>query len=780
MSDPLELSGLPRPSEILAPYESAVAEALRYVLSTNSLAESVTDLVEVAGRVGEHDRRQVLLLLKAVVARMPGARSTYENARRTLADGKGERIAPDALPLALEFLKLFAWLFAGDGDTGEGLRCFDVAARLALRAPSRLHSTIVLYQRGVYAAAHLPLTEAVSLLAESVRGFRELGHTEMAEAAELTWARHAAALMRDGEAAHMGLDPRTPRAVRIVMAALIDGASSRGDLREAARHRDMARGLPRESADPVERREIAELLLAEAALERRLGDFEQADILLERARALDAEADARGSRWQDFYFMRDLGMNEHAVALLQVLPKGPGAEYQRGALDFEEGDTASAARHFEAALATTRDPQLATDCKAMLGMTLPDARQAHRFLFEAIAEYLADGRTLDHAISLSHLAALFFVAGAAEADRGLPPGMVPDLRRAYRHLEYALAVAADHGATGFATTLDQNMAVLADTLGRPDAALRHLLNAIDRIERTYLLLTSEERADVYLANRSHLYDHAISAAVDSGLPDIALHLLERYKAHRFYREIPVTPTDEELAARLALVRSLRRRVRTTAALTLEQQETLNGLERRLLAEAEELDLIPMSVPRLRAIVYGEPVPAAEPAPKPPPLFEPGRWTGGAVDCENCKIFNKIGSRFCSACEALLTRTETADVGEDVKHFLRASAIAEDGFEPLEQERWDAALPLFVQAWELSGRQEWAFYVALCLLGLGEVSTAEEVLDAVTDDQFAAILPLWRIPVPPSAVAAARRDYRESPASAPLIARSLVRAARSEP
>ncbi|MEU8057971.1 tetratricopeptide repeat protein [Microbispora bryophytorum] len=750
------------------------------MLSTNRMVDSVSGLVEAAGRMDEHDRRQVLLLLKAVVARMPGARSTYESARRTLADGAGERIAPQALPLALEFLRLFAWLFAGHGDTREGSRCFEVAARLALRAENRVHSAIVLYQHGAYAAVHLPLTEAVPLLARSVRGFRALGRDELAEAAELTWARHAAALIRDGEVQRERLEPRSPRAARIVAAALMDDASSRGDLREAMRHRDMIRGLPQEPADPVERVEIAELLLAEAALERRLGDFEQADILLQRARALGADGDVGESRWQDFYFMRDLGMNAHAAELLEVLPEGPGAEYQRGLLALEDGNSASAVRNFEAALATTRDPRLAVDCKAMLGITHPDDRRAHRFLLEAIAGYAAAGRTLDQAISLSHLAKVFLITGKAKVDGGLPPEMVPDLRRAHRHLEYALAVAVEHRATGFATDVDQTMAVLANTFGRPDVALRHLSNAIDRIERTYLLLTSEERADLYLTSRSHLYDHAISTALKSGTPDSAMHFLERHKAHRFLREVPVTPPDEELSARLALVRSLRRRVRATAALTLEEQETLNRLERRLLAEAGEPGLLPMSVPRLRAVVFGELFSAAEPAPEPPPLFEPRRWTGGTVDCENCRIFNKIGSRFCSVCEAPLTRTDAADNGEDAERILVAWALRRQGCELVEDERWEEALPVFRQAWDLSRGQESAFYVALCLLATGDPAAAEEMLDEALSDQFAELLPVWRIPVPPSALAEARREIRESPASAPRVARSLARAARSAP
>ena len=785
------LSNLPSSEEIFRQFDTDTKNILRPLLSRLPLVgllREIMNLAEAAARDKRH-HRSLLDLARLAVAKHDYTRQLYSSvveAVMTPSLDEAAALLHDLPPidarLTMEMMALVAELLAVVESYERGVYAFQVAKLVADHFGLISNRGVVFHQLGMYqlrcghfAEAEASLKSAADIFSRIAPDLERQTNFVRANIYKITLRFEADPLPPADLESIIAADPKSRDVISL---GRVHKAIERDDFAKAERIcQELRNNHPEEELWPLE------LLLVEARLARRKGQFEAAHIWLRRASAHeDAESLRDEISWQKFYLVRDLGQEDESRALLQELEEGAEpirVDYQKALLARDVGENEKAEELFRRCLSRTDDDRMRADCLGMLALVASTPPEANRCLHEAIGLYVKLDRQLDHALSLSHLASKELAEGMAWKSAGAPMFALSQFTRSDNLLVRAQAIAELLGADSFLLSLIMHRARLEMERERYNVALRHFERAASLLELTYLSMTDRQRADLFIKSNSEFYLLAITCALQAERPDKALLFSERSKARRFLRDtaeamnLPnVASThglfDEERKL-LSTIQPLRRRVTQRRPISPDEQtalyqaeQQLRELWRRMRQVAELTGELskrvhqPVEVPVLRQLVFGEQI--AAPGEFETSVIEsvdeevqelPG---GGVMQCPKCFVYNRISSTFCSACEALLPKSVVFNLYPTSEEELR-STFAENlynrGATLFHEREIEKAEPMFKQAMEYGSHPDYSFFFGLCRLFRGDSTSALNSFQDVLHQQFSFKYPFWPLPASPS-------------------------------
>lgn len=789
----LSLEGRPSLSKLFEQLGPDLRERVKPLLARLPLIHLLTELSTLAAHAGlparralldlaclavnQHDypRRLYLTLIEAVMSPHPA-----QTAETLSSLSKSDQLKKDA-SLAMEMLALMAELLGMAGLEAKAISCFTVAKLIAERFGLALNRAVVSHQLGYFLTRLGRLQDAERALSEAVGSFAQRApglvrqtnllrvmvyRRRLSQAPDLSLPTDLAGfVVADAEA-------RT-----IILLARAQLALDQDDLDEAE---SLCAQAHAEYGD--DESWPAELLRLAAAVARRRGWFEKADVLLRQAaEKTGLDQFDQQIAWESFYLARDLGLYDKAEKLLdqlQQVDQSLRVVYQRALITFRKGDYDAAERLLRQCLASSTDDVVRANCYGMLGVILKEPDEARRALHEAIGLYVTLGRTLDHAIALSHLADVEIAHGLLYKAQGLPPIAISQFPRAEKLLDQAQEIAEELGADAFLLDLKVNRAWLERLRGRYQNALRLYKEAITHVELVYLAFTRSQHATVYQRSYEKLYEMALDCALEAGRPDDALLFSERSKARRFLRDVAQMtegesgdsgrPLLQEERQILSSIQLLRNKLAQGRPLSSRQQRALLQAEERLTALRQEIEHTPelsaelsqrvhqpLPAEMLRRLVFGL-APAggeiAEASTAEAPEELPG---GGVIECPQCHVSNRITSTFCSACHFLLPKTAEVNLNPwlgqaTAEELSRAYAdeLYNQAARKFHQGKIAEADSLLEQAQRHGRHPDYSFFHGLCRLALGDPAGALSQFAEVRAQQYAGKYPFWPLPVSP--------------------------------
>lgn len=634
----LDLDGLPPLDDILENLGADLRGTLKPILGSMPLLFLLNEILELAGNTHRKCKHQALLdLAGSAVAKHNYTRRLYEQLVHSVLSPSLEQAGSTLsdLPkrdakLAMEVLALMAERLASAELHEQGVSCFQIAAALAKRFRLLLNQAIAIHQLGLYEARRMKFAAADACLREAAHLFSQIA-PDLFKRTNLCRAALYGHLLRHEN------DPPAPddleaimkadfAAGRVVLLARARKALDSGNLGDAEDLCARVRSIQPREVDPP-----AELLLIEARIARRKGDFEKADFLAKEAAAKsDSDRLDKEISWEAFYHARDLGLNDLARRALERSQEKDDPvriEYQKALVALHNGDQLEAENLFRCCLESDKGDLVRADCYGMLALVSKNPEDSRRYLYQAIGLYVKQGRKLDHAISLSHLAIIEIVEGQTWKDIGMPEMVVSQFRRADDLLKQAQKIAEGLKSDSFLLDLKMCRAQLEFARERYDVALQLYDEAVTHIEIIYLTLTDQKHAAAYVSRHEALYGMAIRCALEIGRHNEAMLFNERSKARRFLRDVgeridvtgapPAHPLLRQESSLLLSIQPLRSKLSQGRPLSVRERRTLYEVSgrlaelRRQLRESPELlrELCervhqPLAAAALRQVVFG--------------------------------------------------------------------------------------------------------------------------------------------------------------------------------
>lgn len=789
--DPLDLTELPPLADVFDRMGPAAVSELKPLLARLPLIELLNRLMADAERAGNaRQQRAFLDLARLAVAKHDYTRQLHAQLAAAVSTTSLSEAAallaglpPRDTRLAMEMLSLISELLALEGLHDKGVYAFGIARLIAEQFGLEANKAVVLHQLGMYELRRERLVEAEAALKDAADIFSRVAPNMERETNRLRAIIYKLRLQREASAPEPeDLDTIAagdPQSAEIIALARANRALDKDNLAAAESFlRGLRAGRPRESSS-------TETLLVEARLARRKGLFEEADLLIKQAaQRPDAAKHADAINRQAFYLSRDLGHEEQSQRLLERLKESSDPihlDYQRALVSWRQGDRATAEKLFRQCLSQADNDSFRADCMGMLALVVKDVSEVLRFMYDAIGLYHRLGRKLDHAISLSHLAAAEIAHGTLWKESGRPMVMQYQFTRADNLLRHAQDMAEELGAGSFLLDLTVNRAKLELERERYNVALRHFERAATVLELNYLSMTDRRSADLYAGERTAFYALAIRCALSAGRPDIALLFSERSKARRFLRDAAeiagaasAQGTDAlagEEATLLATVRPLRSRLLQHRPLSPQEQQALYDAQHRLNelwrrvkeSPATEGGLAvhvqqPVEAGVLRRIIFGPQGSAEDDARAPSEVEEeiqelPG---GNVMQCGVCFVYNRITSTFCSACETRLPKSASVNMNlalgtasEEEWKEAYSDSLYNEGMRLFSDEKFEEAEQFFRKALEQRPHPDFSFFLGLCRLFAGDPADALANFDEVLAQQYAAKYAFWPLPLNPS-------------------------------
>jgi hypothetical protein len=765
----LDLSGL-RPVEVfLAALDPDMAATVRLQLPRTPLIHLLGDLYNLASKEPNAPECEALQgIARLAIARHEYTLSMFAKLTESLAQPSLEKavnsladLPSEDARLALQMLAFTADLLADAQLPDKAAFAFQIASSLADHFGLLRNRAIVLHQLGFFEERRGRLNAAEELLREASVLFAQtapsLVRTNNRARARIYVRR---LLFEDNPPApddFEALIASDPEIGKTVLPVLARKALGRDDFKAAE---NLLRQL-RASLDPAMPPRAGDLLV-EAQLARRLGRFEAAQMLIGQAETSENADTFRGELLREkLYFARDFDMPDEALRILAELQHSqPSVQllYQDALVRLQSGAAEEAQKLFQECLGRADDDTIRANCFGMLGQIADTLADSLRYLYSAIGLYLKLGRKLDHAIALSHLAVIEIMHAAQRKEAGKPMLVISEFSRADRLLQEAQKIGETLGADAFVVTMMQNRAKLEWDRGRHRVALRHFDTAAKQNELAYLALSDRRQAEHFFTQNVGLYDQAVLCASAAGRPRDALLFSERGKARRLLRDAAeiafergALPNAEKPL--LAAIQPLRARLLQGRPLSATERRTLHDAEEELAAmRSEGAEGRTLGWEELRPKIFGAPAPPV-PIEGDEDIEElPG---GGVIVCGRCKVYNRIGSSFCSACE--LPQPKTAQMNLNVAlgiataeeekaalaDFLynRAVHLQNDG-------EFAQAEELLNQAMQLKSHPDYKFFHGLCRLTAGDAVGALVDFRAVKSLQYAGRYPFWPLPVSP--------------------------------
>lgn len=742
---------------------------IRQLLPKLPLLAMVKEVMACVVRSPDKQEQKALReLVKHLIAKHPYTRELYEAALEAITRQNPAEPAQFAsrfpikdAPLVMEMLALISDLLGQAGDPAGARYAFDMQEAICrhFKLPDNLG--ITLHQKAIFEWQVMGnLDEAAELLDQALEIFKQYlpefcaaANVVRAEVYSRRLARHPELPIPEDLGQFAASHPKVQRQIGSVK---LYNALEADDLAEAGR---LISELDR---NPVQGEDSPLLTLLKSRYARRQGRFEQAEILLAKAELAGSEGLKDMLNWQRFYLERDQqtvrGGEILASSALAKSETGGSLRYQKALMAYYQKDMAQAETLFKNALARSDDPAEQANCCGMLGDILPGTA-GYRYLYRALALYHKLNKTLDFAISLSHLADKEIEEGTAMQGMGYPPEFLFQFRRAESLLQWSGNIAAALGKNLFLIGLQQQLGQLQLMREAYPQALAAFEDSLAYVESAYIDLADQGQADDFFAHWGALIGMSVLAADAAGQPAKALVIVERVKGRRLLRDLAHLggqgsdhPETGSLAQKIG---SLRKKLLQGEKLSPAQRQALLDAEDRLKATTGYADLFQtIDNEQLWASVFGT-VPIPTPGHQPPPPAEGREMQGGGVmQCEHCGIFNKITATFCAVCSESLPKSAVFFMDEPTEEQWR-SQVAEGLYRQAVVKFLQLDMPgAFTLAGQSLDMQVYApalLLKGICLLGSGE--TEGIALVQVADElKFQDKYPFWNLPLSPAHIA----------------------------
>jgi tetratricopeptide (TPR) repeat protein len=810
----LDFSQLPSIDFLLAELKPDTEAVVRLLLPRTPLLHLLNDLDNLADEKSDPPQRPILQnILRLAIARHDYTKRLFARLTEAIAQPSTEEaitsladIPAEDVRLALEMLGFANHLLDDAKLHDKAAFTFQIALSLADRFNLSRNRAVVLNQLGFY---------------EEQRGRLQAAEAALKEASEI-FARVEPSLVRQNTRLRVRIflrrllyeeDPPAPddfdallatypELQKILLPVLARRAIEREDFAAAEKILSQLRASL-DPALPVP----SEVLLVEAKLARRLGRVETAELLLAEA------ADATGAAEKDellrerYYFARDFGKEEQARALLAELYQSKHSApslYQDAILCFQNDKIEEAEKLLLECLDQTTDETLRANCYGTLGKCVQSAADGMRYFYAAIGLYLKLGRDFDHAISLSHLAIVEIMHAKHRAKLGIPLLRISEFTRADHLLRTAQEIGERIGAIPFVAETIRNRAILEWDRGRHHVALEHFAAAARQVELNYLVLSDRQQAEAFFERNAGLFDGAIRCAAEVGKARDVLRFSEHSKARRLLRDaaeltfgqgavadvykshfarLPPGALKEEALSEaenllVTVVRPLRTRLLQGRPISVAERRALHDAQVQVATTTiENVKGRPLGWEDLRPALFGTPAQTL-PSEEAEEIQElPG---GSVIVCGRCKVYNKIGSSFCSACETAQPKTATINLNlalgvatpqeekDALAHYLYNRSI-----EMFHEWKIEEAEDAMNNAMKLTSHPDFSFFHGLYRLAAADAAGALADFQTVKSLQYAEKYPFWPLPVSPSELDRALEVLEADPTGTEAVLEDLI-------